>query len=139
MVGIIAISHGTYAEALINSVEMIYGKLEKIVAVRLEKAESIESLNKKIEMKIKELNVDEILILADLFGGTPYNASCLWIENPKINVITGINMPMLLEILPLRNEGLEKVSKVAEEAAKNGIVNVRERYKTLNKTKDING
>lgn len=137
MVGIIVISHGTYAEALISSVEMICGKLEKIAAIGLKQTESIDSLNKKIEMKIKELNTDEILILVDLLGGTPYNASCLWIENPKINVVTGINMPMLLEILPLRNEGLEKVSKVAEEAAKNGVVNVRERYKVLNEAKDI--
>ena len=139
MVGIIAVSHGTYAEALINSVQMIYGKHDKITTVCLEGKDSIESLNKKIDIKIKELDVDEILILVDLLGGTPYNASCLWMENPKINVVTGINMPMLLEILPYTNESLEKVSKIAEEFGKSGIINVRERYKTLNKTKDNNG
>lgn len=136
MVGIIAISHGAYVKALINSIEMIYGKLDKIETICLEQTESVESLNKKIDIKIKELAVDEILILVDLLGGTPYNASSLWIKNPKINVVTGLNMPMLLEILPYRNESLEKVSRLAEEAAKNGVVNVAERYKTLNKAKD---
>ncbi|QAT39169.1 PTS sugar transporter subunit IIA [Clostridium sp. JN-9] len=137
MVGIIAISHGNYVKELINSVELIYGKIDEIEAICLEKAESIESLNSKIELKIKGLDADEILILVDLLGGTPYNASSLWMKNPNINVVTGINMPMLLEILPHRNEGLMKVSKIAEESAKNGIINVGEKYKTLNKPKII--
>lgn len=133
MVGIIAISHGTFVKALIDSAEMIYGKLDKIQVICLQKGESVESLNSMIELKIKELGTDEILILVDLLGGTPYNASSLWIKNPKINVVTGISMPMLLEILPHRNEGLEKVSEIAEESAKNGIVNVGKKYKTMNK------
>ncbi|MDF2882345.1 MAG: system fructose subfamily transporter subunit [Clostridiaceae bacterium] len=136
MVGIVAISHGVYAKELINSIEMIYGKVDKIKAICLDKTESVESLNGKIEHEIKELNVDEVLILVDLLGGTPYNASSLWIKDPNINVITGINMPMLLEILPHRNEGLKRVSQIAEDSAKNGIVNVREKYKTLNRTKE---
>jgi len=135
MVGIIAISHGTFVKALIDSVEMIYGKLDKIQAICLQKGESTDSLNTKIELKIKELDTDEILILVDLLGGTPYNASSFWIKNPRINVVTGISMPMLLEILPHRNEGLEKVSEIAEESAKNGVVNVGKKYKTLAQNK----
>lgn len=135
MVGIIAISHGTFVKALIDSVEMIYGKLDKIQAICLQKGESTDSLNTKIELKIKELDTDEILILVDLLGGTPYNASSFWIKNPRINVVTGINMPMLLEILPHRNEGLERVSEIAQESAKNGVVNVGKKYKTLYQNK----
>ena len=136
MVGIIAISHGSYVNALINSVEMIYGKQDKISTISLEQEESIESLRKKIERKIAELNTDEILILVDLLGGTPYNAACLFMEDSRVNVVTGINMPMLLEILPYKEANLDKISQIAEDCAKNGVVNVRQRYKTLNKTKD---
>lgn len=135
MIGIIAISHGTYAEALINSAEMIYGKLNKVSTICLQQKDSVDSLNKRIDEKIKELNTDEILILVDLVGGTPYNESCLWMEKPNVNVVTGFNLSMLLEILPYTNESLQRLSQLAEESGKNGIVNVREKYKALNKTK----
>lgn len=139
MVGIILVSHGMYAEALIKSVEMVSGKREKMESVCLAKGESIENLEKRIKASIKKLEVEEILIMVDLLGGTPYNASSIELENPNINVITGINMPMILEILPYRNEGLSKISKIATEGGKNGIINVKERYETVNREKGING
>lgn len=139
MVGIIAVSHGPYAKALIKSVEMVYGKKDKIEAICLDAGESIESLENKIKETIKKLEVEEVLIMVDLLGGTPYNASCIQLENLNVNVITGINMSMILEILPYRDEGLQKVSQLATEGGKNGIVNVRKRYETINKIKEANG
>ena len=136
MVGIIAISHGPFSKALIKSVEMVYGKQDKVEAISLDPGESMESLKNKINEIIKEFQVDEVLVMVDLLGGTPYNASSLEIENSNINVITGLNMPMLLEILPFRNETLEKISSIATEAGKNGIVNVKERLKNINKLAD---
>lgn len=137
MVGIIAVSHGPYAKALIKSVEMVYGKQDKMEAICIEVGESIETLEEKIKFAVKELDVEEVLIMVDLLGGTPYNASSIELKRSNINVITGMNMPMILEILPCRNEGLEKVSQIAMDGGKNGIVNVKERYETLNKGKEI--
>lgn len=139
MVGIIAVSHGPYAKALIKSMEMLYGKQDKIEAICLEAGEGMDNLQERIKKVIKELGVDEVLIMVDLLGGTPYNASSIELDNSNINVITGLNMPMLLEILPYRNENLKKVSCIATQAGKNGIVNVKERFETINKSKDING
>jgi len=136
MVGIIAISHGPFSKALIKSVEMVYGKQDKVEAISLDPGESVENLKNRINEIIKEFQVDEVLVMVDLLGGTPYNASSLEIENSNINVITGLNMPMLLEILPFRNETLEKISSIATEAGKNGIVNVKERLKNINKLAD---
>jgi len=136
MVGIIAISHGPFSKALIKSVEMVYGKQDKVEAISLDPGESVETLKNRINEIIKEFQVDEVLVMVDLLGGTPYNASSLEIENSNINVITGLNMPMLLEILPFRNETLEKISSIATEAGKNGIVNVKERLKNINKLAD---
>ena len=136
MVGIIAISHGPFSRALIKSVEMVYGKQDKVEAISLDPGESVETLKNRINEIIKEFQVDEVLVMVDLLGGTPYNASSLEIENSNINVITGLNMPMLLEILPFRNETLEKISSIATEAGKNGIVNVKERLKNINKLAD---
>lgn len=133
MVGIIAISHGSYAEALINSVQMIYGKQENIRTICLERDKSIESLREKIDRTIKELNVEEILILVDLLGGTPYNAACLFMEQKNINVITGMNMPMILEIIPYMMQDLDKISNLAENFGKNGVINIRELYNNKQK------
>jgi mannose/fructose/sorbose-specific phosphotransferase system IIA component len=139
MVGIIAVSHGLYAKALIRTVEMVYGKQDKIKAICLEQGESMESLQNKISMAIKKLETKEVLILVDLLGGTPYNVSSIGLDNSDMNVITGLNMPMILEILPFRNESLEKISFLATEAGKNGIINVKEKFEILNKLKDSNG
>lgn len=133
MVGIIVISHGPYAKSLIESVEMVYGKQEKIEAICLGKDESIESLQERIKDTIKKLSLKKILIIVDLLGGTPYNATSIKLEDPNVNVITGLNMPMILKILPSRNKTLEEVSNIAIESGKDGIVNVSEKLKMLNK------
>lgn len=133
MVGIIAISHGSYAQALINSVEMIYGKQDKIKTICLERNKSIESLRHKIDETIKELDVEEILILVDLLGGTPYNAACLFMDRENVNVVTGMNMPMILEIIPYMMQDLEKISSLAEHFGQNGVINIRERYNNKQK------
>ena len=77
--------------------------------------------------------------MVDLLGGTPYNASSIEIENSNINVITGLNMPMILEALLFRNETLENISSIVTEAGRSGIVNVKERLDNLNKLKNNNG
>lgn len=133
MVGIIAISHGSYAKALINSVEMIYGKQEKIRTICLEGDKSIDSLKDRINRTIEELNVEGILILVDLLGGTPYNAACLFMDRKNVNVITGMNMPMILEIIPYMVQDLEKISALAEHFGQSGVINIRERYNNIQK------
>jgi len=133
MVGIIAISHGSYAEALINSVEMIHGKQKKIRTISLEGNKSIESLKEKIDITIEELNVEEILILVDILGGTPYNAACLFMDRKNVNVITGMNMPMIVEIIPYMVQDLDKISSLAEHVGQSGVVNIRERYNNVQK------
>lgn len=135
MVGILLVTHGPYATALIESVEMVYGKQEKIESVYLSQGESVEKLQEKINEAINTLNCEQVLIMVDILGGTPYTAGAIKLENPNINVITGINMPMLLEILPHRNEDLKVLSKIAAESGKNGIVDVKEKYEMINKNK----
>lgn len=135
MVGILLVTHGPYATALIESVEMVYGKQEKIESVYLNQGESVENLQEKINEAINRLDCEQVLIMVDLLGGTPYTAGAIKLQNPNINVITGINMPMLLEILPHRNEELKVLSKIAAESGKNGIVDVKEKYELINRNK----
>ncbi|HHV74594.1 MAG TPA: PTS sugar transporter subunit IIA [Thermoanaerobacterium sp.] len=136
MVGIILVSHGPYAEALYESLKMIYGEQEKVEAINFTIGESIDDLKKKINLAKKRLQTEEILIFVDIIGGSPYNVSSLEIDD-KVNVITGFNMPMILEILSKRNERLSVVSDIAKNAGKNGIVDVHEKLsERLNKLCD---
>lgn len=137
-VGIIVISHGPFSKALIESAQMVYGKQEKVEALSLEAGVSMDSLRNKINNIIKEFKVNEVLIMVDLLGGTPYNASSIEMGNSNINVITGLNMPMLLEALLFRDETLEKISSIATMAGKSGIVNVKERLDNISLLKNIN-
>lgn len=138
MVGIIVISHGPFSKALIESAQMVYGKQDKVEAISLEAGVGMDSLRNKINNIIKEFKVNEVLIMVDLLGGTPYNASSIEMGNSNINVITGLNMPMLLEALLFRNETLEKISSIATMAGKSGIVNVKERFDNITGLKNIN-
>lgn len=138
MIGIIIASHGSYAKALISSIEMVCGKQEKLEAVCLDAGESIEGLNIKIKEAIKNLDVNEVLIFVDILGGTPYNAGSFELDNPNVNIVTGVNMSMILDILPHRDESLMILSKLASDAGKSGIVNVKEKFQTLNKRDGLN-
>ncbi|MEG6566999.1 PTS sugar transporter subunit IIA [Thermoanaerobacterium saccharolyticum] len=136
MVGIILVSHGPYAEALYESLKMIYGEQEKVEAINFTIGESIDDLKKKIDLAKKRLQTEEILIFVDIIGGSPYNVGSLEIDD-KVNVITGFNMPMILEILSRRNERLSVVSDIAKNAGRNGIVDVHEKLsERLNKLCD---
>lgn len=138
MVGIIVISHGPFSKALIESAQMVYGKQEKVEALCLEAGVSMDSLRNKINNIITEFKVNEVLIMVDLLGGTPYNASSIEMENSNINVITGLNMPMLLEALLFRDETLENISSIATQAGRSGIVNVKEKLDNITGLKNIN-
>jgi len=138
MVGIIVISHGPFSKALIESAQMVYGKQEKVEALCLEAGVSMDSLRNKINKIITEFKVNEVLIMVDLLGGTPYNASSIEMENSNINVITGLNMPMLLEALLFRDETLENISSIATQAGRSGIVNVKEKLDNITGLKNIN-
>ncbi|MGF7429632.1 PTS sugar transporter subunit IIA [Thermoanaerobacterium thermosaccharolyticum] len=133
MIGIILVSHGPYAEALYESIKMIYGEQDKIETINFKIGESIDDLKENIDRAKKRLQTDYVLIFVDILGGSPYNVSSLEIDD-KVNVITGFNMPMILEILSRRNEPLSLVSKIAKRAGKNGIVDVQEKLsEKLNK------
>ncbi|MXP50922.1 PTS mannose transporter subunit IIAB [Pantoea sp. SoEX] len=107
-IAIIVSTHGCAAEQLINTAEMILGKQENIEFVEFLIGENTETLIEKYEYKIKKLCTSEgILFLIDIWGGSPFNAASRIVLN-KINndIITGVNIPMLIEILMKREENI---------------------------------
>lgn len=126
MFGIIVGTHGRFAEELVKSCEMICGEQKNVRAVTLVPGEGPDDVVTKYEAAIGELDCgDGVLFLNDLFGGSPYNAACrLVISNEKYGIVTGVNLPMLIEMCSAQmiDDGpdIQSLMEKAVEAGKNG-------------------
>ena len=125
MVGLLLISHGSLASGLLDAAEMILGRQEQIKAVGLLPQDSPEGFQETIRTLVKELDSGEgVLILADLFGGTPVNAAAYLVsEKLNVEVVTGVSLPMLLEALTGR-EGRD-LSAVVNTCVSSSALGVR--------------
>lgn len=125
MIELILVSHGSFAAGLREASEMILGEQEKVSVIGLYQGDSPESFSQKIEQVIDEAEDSKnILILSDLQTGTPYNAGMVMALKRGAACIAGTNLPLLLEILSLRDEmDMEELLQVACRTGKAGIVN----------------
>lgn len=107
MIGVLITTHGNLGNELIKAAELIRGSLKGIVHVSVDQTKGVEDLKKEISTAIKKLDQGQgVLILTDLFGGTPSNISLSFLKEGKVEVITGVNLPMLLKLPDIR-EGLQ--------------------------------
>lgn len=128
MVGIILASHGSFAEGILQSVTMVFGEQPNVAAVTLMPDESPDDIRKKMENAIASFdNPEQILFLADLFGGTPYNQANRLINGHEDTwaVVTGLNLPMLISAYSERmmNEAVtaHEIASAIYEPAKEGM------------------
>lgn len=104
---IILISHGSYSKGLYESLEMIFGKQEKISYLGLYPEQNVDDFEKELEDEInKREDNEEILLLSDLFYGSPFNAAVRLMGKYDLYHITGINLPLLMEIALKKNNGM---------------------------------
>jgi PTS system mannose-specific IIA component len=106
MIGIVIVTHCQLGEALIEAAEFILGnRPDKTVPVSIDLNENAEKLRTKIESGIKSVEEDHgVLILTDMFGGTPSNLSYSFLEEGRVEVISGVNLPILIKALNDRDE-----------------------------------
>lgn len=123
MISVIISGHGELATALKDSSEMIFGEVENLVAIPFFRDEGTQTLQNKFKEVLEGISEEnEVLFLVDIFGGTPYNAaSMLAYNSDRIDVGTGVNLPILLEALSMRgtltlNELVKKLKQVSEES-----------------------
>ena len=98
MIGIVIVTHRQLGDALIDTAEFILGnRPEAAISVSIDLSESADILRKKIAVGIKKVDQKKgILLLTDMFGGTPSNLSYSFLEEGKMEVISGVNLPMLI-------------------------------------------
>lgn len=103
---IIVVTHKRAAAGLIEAAGMVFGEPENLVCIEFSETDSIDALTDKYKEAIKKnLNIEDgLLYLVDLFGGSPFHAACrMAVKHPDQEVVTGVNMPMLLEVLSCRS------------------------------------
>ncbi|MDO9528456.1 MAG: PTS fructose transporter subunit IIA [Syntrophales bacterium] len=107
MVGVLIITHGNLGYELIQSAELIKGRMDGVLAISVDPTKGVEELKKEISSSIKKVNKGKgVLILTDLFGGTPSNLSLSFLKEGKLEVISGVNLPMLLKLPDIREKDL---------------------------------
>ncbi len=124
MTGIVIVTHRSLGEALIDAAQFVLGvSPEGIIAVSIDLKESAEVLRKKISSAITAVgDSDGVLILTDMFGGSPSNLSYSFLEEGRIEVISGVNLPILIKAINTRDkEPLETLAETLEQYGKKSI------------------
>lgn len=128
MVGVIIVSHGGLAEALISEVQRLIGKLQKVKGVPIWPKESEEVVRNRIREKMTEVDDgDGVLILTDILGGTPTNFCLSFLKDKRVEVVTGVNVPMLLTLSSYRSgRSLEEICSLVKKSGRRSIILVKE-------------
>ena len=99
MIGVVVVTHGQLATELVNAAEMIVGDLPQFTAVSIGWHDDVNDAREEISQAIDRVRGDEgVLLLTDMFGGTPSNLGMTFIEKDRLEVITGVNLPMLIKL-----------------------------------------
>jgi len=123
MVGILIVSHGNLAEALISSVQILVGNLPNVRGVSIWPQDGKEEIQDRMKKQMAEVDDGEgIIILTDLLGGTPTNLSLPFLNDERVVVVTGVNIPMLLALSSYQKEkSLEEIGGLVKKAGQRSI------------------
>ena len=123
MIGVLITTHGNLGNELIHAAESIKGKLKGVMHVCVEQTRGVEELKREISAALKKLDKGQgVLILTDLFGGTPSNISLSFMKEGKIEVVTGVNLPMLLKLSDVKEgTSLNEFARFIKDYGKNNI------------------
>jgi len=122
LIGIVAVSHCRMAEEMIRVAELIAGRLEACKALSFLPDQPVEGMIRQLRDAIKEVDSGKgVLILTDLFGGTPTNLSLSFL-GPKVEVVCGMNLPMLIKLAGCREDTpLREAAAMAKEYGRRHI------------------
>lgn len=136
MIAIVIGTHGKFSEEILKSTEMILGEQENIATITFLPGEGADDLMKKYEDTIKSLQCEDgVVFMVDLFGGSPFNAASRIVAKEKnMDIITGINMPMLLEVFSARENST--VDELAHLAISTGHLGIKSLNETLKNSAD---
>lgn len=123
MIGLLIITHSRLAKELLEAATFIIGSVEAAECISIETSKDSKKLRNIIQNKLKSLDQgDGVLILVDMFGGTPSNLALSFLQKDTAEVVTGVNLPMVLAIAHNRKgKSLAEVADIAKSAGQRSI------------------
>jgi len=126
VIGVVVVTHGQLATELLNAAEMIVGDLPRFAAVSIGWHDDVSDAREDIAQAIQRVRGDDgdagVLLLTDMFGGTPSNLAMTFIETNRVEVITGVNLPMLIKLAgQAKSSDLLAVARDMREHGRNAI------------------
>ncbi len=125
MIGIVLVSHGDLASALLRAAEIIAGKIENTVTVDIPPKMGMEEIHTEVEAAIRTVDTGKgVLLLIDMFGGTPSNIGLSFLATHQVEVVTGVNLPMMVKLTVAREKmSLPELAKYLLEYGQRNITN----------------
>jgi len=122
-VGVVVVTHGQLAVELVNAVEAIVGDLRHVQAVSIGWHDDVDEARQEIGQAIARVATPAgTLVLTDMFGGTPSNLAVTFLVPDRVEVVTGVNLPMLLKLATLRQaDNLREVARVVREHGQSAV------------------
>ena len=118
MLGIVLVGHNDLAESMKSVAEHVVGPLNDVVCVSVEPKDDIEEKRQEIAQKIQQVDKGKgVVLLTDMFGGTPSNLAISLMQEGKIEVISGMNIPMIVKLVRMRRK---KLMDAVQESAQSG-------------------
>jgi mannose PTS system EIIA component len=118
MIGLLLVAHAGLARELLTAAEMIVGKIDRAEAVGIGSDDQVDMIREAISGAIQKVGQDGVIIMTDMFGGTPSNMGLSFLDENKVEVLTGVNLPMVIKFASDR--GKCGVSELAEKLKKCG-------------------
>lgn len=105
MIGALIVTHGNLAHELLNAARQIEADVSSIEAVPLEWNDTVEEARQKIADALSKVGADRaVIIFTDMFGGTPSNISLSFLEPGRVEIVTGVNLPMIVKFATVKEE-----------------------------------
>jgi len=123
MVGLVLVTHAGLARELLAAAEMIVGKIEKAEVVGIAPGDDVDSMRAALTSAIGKVSGDGVMIMTDMFGGTPSNMGLSFLEDGRVEVMTGVNLPMLIKFAGERGKStLAELAQMLRECGREGIL-----------------
>jgi PTS system mannose-specific IIA component len=125
LIGALIVTHGNLANELLNAARKIEATNVVIEAVPLEWTDSVDEAREKIRVALERVGTDGgVIIFTDMFGGTPSNISLSFLEKDRVEIITGVNLPMVVKFATLQQDGKD-LTAVAHTISEKGSKAIR--------------
>jgi PTS system mannose-specific IIA component len=123
MVGAVIVTHGQLATELVSAAEMIVGEIDHITAVSIGWHDDVDVAREEVAQAIKRVGTAEgVILLTDMFGGTPTNIAATFLGEASVEVVTGVNLPMVIKLATQdKDESLADLARRVRDEGQNRI------------------